>query len=151
MNSGIVSCPGFAPNPFLCFFLFWGCFFLGLVGLSSSSSLEALLAFVAASTCNACVTTDGGRWPRQPPPPLGLLSQLSLGFLGFRCGTMARTAPLDNAVQSRPHLPALLRQSLKARARMRRAGEQPYCHTNAWTMVLLKSSCLFGAHCARIF
>ena len=37
-----VLCPGFAPNPFLCFFCFLGLFLLGLVLVGrSSSSLEA--------------------------------------------------------------------------------------------------------------
>ena len=51
MNSGMFHVPDSHPTPSasLSGFGVLLCFFLGLVGLSSSSSLEALLAFVAAS------------------------------------------------------------------------------------------------------
>ena len=86
VNFGTLLCPGFAPNPFLCFFFwFWGfslvCF--GRSGLSSPSRRCSLLRCKHA--CNACITTHGGRWPRQPPPPIGSLSQFvfkSPRFLG---------------------------------------------------------------------
>ena len=150
MNSGMFHVPDSHPTPSASLSVFWG-FFFGRSGLVLCLRGVARLACFVACMRKACITSHGGSEARHLTPPLGSSLQLSLRFLGFRCGAESRMAPLENAILISSHLPALLRQPLKARARMRRAGEQPYCHTNAWTMVLLKSRCLFGARCTRIF
>ena len=81
------SCPGFAPNPFCFSFWVWGFLWFFLVGRSGRCRLRgvARLALLCFAVCmhNACITIDGGRWPRQPPPPLGSSQLLSLSLLGF--------------------------------------------------------------------
>ena len=64
-------CPGFAPNPFLCFFLFWG----SLLGISpwwvlvgSSSSMEAHALPEALCMRKACITREGGGGQDSHPP-----------------------------------------------------------------------------------
>ena len=123
-------CPGFAPNPFLCFFWFWGfslvCFLVG----RSSSSLEALLASVAASTCNECVTRYGGE-ARDTPPPLRTITTIVFKLpriLGVgRC-----PAALPTQCAAEPSTPPhFCPAAVKITARMTEVGEQPYCHTNA--------------------
>ena len=77
-----VLCPGFAPNPF-CLSSGFGVLLWFLFGRSGRSSPSRRWLLRCFSVRHACITRYGGRWPRQPPPPLGLLSQLSLSFLGF--------------------------------------------------------------------
>ena len=70
-----VVCPGFAPNPFCFSFWFWSFLWFFLVGRSGRCRLRgvARLAPLLLLLCmrKACIIRDGGRWPRQPPPPLG--------------------------------------------------------------------------------
>ena len=116
------------------FFWFWGfflwSFLVGLV-LSPSRRCAWLLALLLLSMHNACVTRHGGRWTRHPPPPIGLLSQLSLRsprVLGQ--GRNPVHAPLIMRALIRPGPPTSLRRVTK-RDPEREVGEQPYCHTNA--------------------
>ena len=88
MNSGIIYVPDSHPTPsasrsgfgvFLWFFLVWSVAVL-------FGGVARLARFCCFAVCmhNACITIDGGRWPRQPPPPLGSSLQLSKSprFLG---------------------------------------------------------------------
>ena len=75
--------PGFAPNPFLRFFLFWGLSsWLVLVG--SSSSMEAHALADALHAFNACITSEAGGGQDSHPRHRTLSSLLSLSFLGLR-------------------------------------------------------------------
>ena len=116
--------------------LSWSCF--GRSG--SSPSRRCLAPRFCCSMHNACVTIDGGRRTRHPPPPIGLLSQLSKSprFLGQ--GRQPATCPLDNTLLSRPGPPTSLRRVTK-RDPEREVGEQPYCHTNAVDWCCSKPSC----------
>ena len=138
VNSGIVYVPDSHPTPSASF-RFWGfsfgSFLVGLVGrcrLRGVASLGSLPLLLCCSMRHACVTSYGRRWPRQPPPPLGLSLLLFRSPRVLGQGRRPAVRPSLNALLSRPGLPTSIRQSLKARARMMEVGErQPYCHTNA--------------------
>ena len=69
VNSGIVYVPDSHPTPSASLSGFGVLFWSVLVGLVLR--LRGAAPCFVACVRNACITTDGGRWPRQPPPPLG--------------------------------------------------------------------------------
>ena len=124
-----VSSPGFAPNPFCFPFWFWG-FFFGSFWSVWSVAFAALLRFGSSLCCflccsmhNACVTIHGGSEARHLTPPLGLLSPLSLRFLGFGLGTVCPRHAPDAMCRRTVSTPPLLSGSRENHGPNDRSGE----------------------------
>ena len=152
-NSGIVYVPDSHPTPSASlpgFGVFLWFFLVGLVWCRLRG--VARLARFVACMRKACITIHGGRWPRQPPPPLGIIIIMVFKiprFLGVGRSPVQR--PWMQCCTDPSTLPHSPPAAVKTTARMKRVGGQPYCHTNAVDVGRPNASCLFGALCARIF
>ena len=79
MNSGMFQVPDSHPTPSVFPSGFGGSFLVGLV-FRRCPLRRRCFAWLLCCFCmhafNACITRYGGRWPRQPPPPLRSSLQL---------------------------------------------------------------------------
>ena len=106
MNANIILCeiwdslcPGFAPNhflPFLLFLSFLGLFLLGVFFGPVCLPRRKRSILLDASTCNACITNDGGRWPRQATPPIRIIITIVFKNPRFlRVGRRKKMTPIE--------------------------------------------------------
>ena len=118
-----VLCPGFAPEPLLGLFWFWGLF--------SSWPCWRRSLCLCCSVRNACITSDAGV-RRDTSPRFRNYHHYCLSLPRFLdWGRFARGTPLMQcaAGPSQPP-PTSVQQVRKPDPEWRRWGWQPYCHTN---------------------
>ena len=66
----------FSPSSLLFFWVFGVLPLVSRLVVVWFVAVKALACLCSMYASNACVTTEGGRWPRQPPTPIGSSFQL---------------------------------------------------------------------------